>query len=114
MKTIGGDQEKVDLPTQSIDLAFVCATYHHLECPEKILASVHQDLRLGGRLVIVDFDLRDDSSDFVRDRVRARKEVYFREIEAAGFERVEVNESVGLKDSFFAVFRRAGSESAHD
>ena len=61
------------LPSGSIDVAFICDTYHHFEHPEKMLASIHRALRPGGRLVIIDFDLRKDSSDFVKDELRARK-----------------------------------------
>ena len=111
MKTIPGAQDATNLAPGSIDLAFVCATYHHLDHPKKILLSLHQALRPGGQLVIVDFDLRKDSSDSVRERAWAPKEVYFQEIEAAGFGHVEANNSLGLKDNFFAVFRRTDQES---
>lgn len=111
VKTVTGAQETTKLVPGSIDLAFVCATYHHFEHPKKILSSIHQALRPGGRLVLVDFDLRRDSSDFVRARARAPKEVYFREIEAAGFGRAEVKDTPGLKENFLAVFRRNGAEA---
>ena len=71
VKPVLGAQEATNLAPASIDLAFVCATYHHFEHPKKILSSIHQALRPGGRLVLVDFDLRKDSSDFVRERARA-------------------------------------------
>ena len=111
VKTIPGAQDATNLAPGSIDLAFVCATYHHLDHPKQILLSLHQALRPGGQLVIVDFDLRKDSSDSVRQRARAPKEVYFQEIEAAGFGHVETYNSLGLKDNFFAVFRRTDQES---
>jgi SAM-dependent methyltransferase len=85
---------------------FVCATYHHFEHPAKLLASIRQALRPGGRLVVIDFDLREDSSDFVKERARAPRGVYFREIEAAGFAPVESKPPFVPKDNFFAVFRR--------
>ena len=61
--------------------------------------------------MIVDFDLRKDSSDSVRQRARAPKEVYFQEIEAAGFGHVETKDSLSLNDNFFAVFRRTEPRS---
>ena len=106
VKTVQSSQTRTNLAAGSIDVAFVCATYHHFEHPEKVLRSIHQALRPGGQLVVIDFDLRDDSSAFVRERARAPKEVYFREIEAAGFTHLEAKHSVHLKDNFIAVFQR--------
>jgi ubiquinone/menaquinone biosynthesis C-methylase UbiE len=106
VKPVRSTQEATNLAPGSVDVAFVYATYHHFERPEKILASIHRALRPGGRLVVIDFDLRKDSSAFVRERARAPKEVYFREIEAAGFAPAEAKPSLVLKDNFFAAFRR--------
>jgi predicted methyltransferase len=106
VKAVRGTQTTTNLDPGSIDVAFVCATYHHFEHPGKVLASIHRALRPGGRLVVIDFDLRGDSSAFVREHARAPKEVYFREIEAAGFVLTGVNSSLGLKDDFFVAFER--------
>ena len=89
VKTVLNTQDSAELPAGSIDVAFICDTYHHFEHPEKMLASIHRALRPGGRLIIIDFDLRKDSSDFVKQRARAPKEVYYREITAAGFEQID-------------------------
>ena len=73
VKTVLNTQDSTELPAGSIDVAFICDTYHHFDHPEKMLASIHRALRPGGRLVIIDFDLRKDSSDFVKQRARAAK-----------------------------------------
>jgi ubiquinone/menaquinone biosynthesis C-methylase UbiE len=106
VKMVRSTQETTNLAPGSIDVAFVCATYHHFEHPEMELASIHRSLRPDGRLVVIDFDLREDSSAFVRARARAPREVYFREIEAAGFSQVKATPSLNLKENFFAVFQR--------
>lgn len=106
VKLVRSTQETTNLAPGSIDVAFVCATYHHFEHPEKVLASIHRSLRPGGRLVVIDFDLRKDSSAFVRERARASKDVYFREIEAAGFVPNDAKPALELKDNFFAAFTR--------
>jgi|SRR5271157_2250154 len=111
VKTVRSTQETTNLSPGSIDVAFVCATYHHFEHPKTVLSSIHQALRPGGRLVIIDFDLRKDSSDFVRERAHAPKETYFEEIKSAGFTQVEAKPSLELKDYFFAVFRRNDLDS---
>jgi hypothetical protein len=67
-------------------------------------------LRQGGRLIIIDFDLRKDSSDFVKQRARAPKEVYYREITAAGFKETDAKNVPAIKDNFYAEFRRVESK----
>jgi predicted methyltransferase len=106
VKTVLNTQDSANLSPDSIDVAFVCDTYHHFEHPGKMLASIHRALRPGGRLVVIDFDLHEQSSDFVRQRARAPKEVYFREIAAAGFEHVDARGVPAIKDNFYAEFRR--------
>jgi ubiquinone/menaquinone biosynthesis C-methylase UbiE len=106
IKTVLNKEDSTELPAGSIDVAFVCDTYHHFERPAKMLASIHRALRPGGRLVIVDFDLRKESGDFVKKRARAAKEVYFREIAAAGFQQVATKNAPKIKDNFYAEFRR--------
>ena len=106
VKTVLNTQDSTELPAGSIDVAFICDTYHHFEHPEKMLASIHRALRPDGRLVIIDFDLNKDSSDFVKQRAHAPKEVYILEIAAAGFELMETKNAPAIKDNFYAEFRR--------
>ena len=113
VKPVRSTQDTTNLAPGSIDVAFVCATYHHFEHPEKVLASIHRSLRPGGRLVVIDFDLREDSSAFVRERARAPKEVYFREIEAAGFVPIDAKPPLELKENFFAAFQSRQSDTQH-
>ena len=106
VKTVLNTPDSAELPPGSIDVAFLCDTYHHFDHPEKMLASIHRALRPGGRMVIIDFDLRKDSGEYLKQRSRAPKEVYFREIEAAGFEPIETKDAPTVKDNFYAAFRR--------
>jgi len=105
VKTVLNTPDSAELPPGSIDVAFICNTYHHFEHPERMLASIHRALRPGGRLVVIDFDLRKDSGEFIRQRARAPKEVCYREIAAAGFERIDTKEAPSIKDNFYAEFR---------
>jgi ubiquinone/menaquinone biosynthesis C-methylase UbiE len=111
VKTVLNTPNSAELAPGSIDVAFLCDTYHHFEHPEKMLASIHRALRSGGRLVIIDFDLRKDSSEFIKHRARAAKEVYYREIAAAGFELIETKDAPAIKDNFYAEFRRVQRKS---
>ncbi|TCS73805.1 methyltransferase family protein [Sulfuritortus calidifontis] len=82
--------DSTSLPTRSIDLAFVCDTYHHFEYPQTMLASIRQALRPGGQLVIIDYQkVPGLSSDWVMSHVRAGKQTVIQEIEMAGFRLVE-------------------------
>lgn len=83
-------QTDTGLAPASIDLAFVCDTYHHFEAPRAMLASIHRALKPGGTLVIVDFErIPGRSSHWVLDHVRAGRETVIAEVEAAGFRLVE-------------------------
>jgi ubiquinone/menaquinone biosynthesis C-methylase UbiE len=99
-------ERSVGLPESSIDLAFICDTYHHFEYPQASLASLHKALKPGGELVVIDFKrIPGESSEFVMGHVRAGQEVFEAEITAAGFEKVGEVKDV-LKENYFARFRR--------
>ncbi len=100
-------RDSVELPPASIDLAFVCDTYHHFEYPRSTLATIHRALRPGGRMVVVDFErLPNTSRKWVLDHVRAGKEVITAEIEAAGFQLQDEVKVRGLKENYLLRFRR--------
>lgn len=95
----------VSLARESIDLAFVCDTYHHFEYPQDMLASIRRALKPGGTLVIVDFErIPGVSSAWVLQHVRAGKETVIAEVEAAGFRLVE--DRPLLRDDYFLRFVR--------
>lgn len=80
----------VSLPPQSIDLAFIAATYHHFEKPLAMMESIRRALKPDGSLVVIDFrKIPGLSSPWVMGHVRANKAVFVREIESTGFRLVE-------------------------
>ncbi len=80
----------VTLPEGSIDLAFVCDTYHHFEYPQRMLHSIHRALQSGGELVVIDYErLPGTSSPWLMGHMRASKDVVIREIEQQGFRLLE-------------------------
>jgi len=99
------DQSGAGLARASVDLVFVCDTYHHFEQPRRMLQSLHDALRAGGALVVVDFD-RDpgSSSAWVLSHVRANRRQVTAEIESAGFRLVQ--EEGFLRENFFLRFER--------
>jgi len=78
------------LAPQTIDLAFICDTYHHFEYPQTTMRSIHGALLDHGEVVIIDF--RTDpsvSSGWVRGHVRAGRAQVIKEMEGYGFELVD-------------------------
>jgi predicted methyltransferase len=105
--TVRGTQDSTGLPPRSVDVAFLCDVYHHLEKPSKTLASIRRALRPGGRLVVIDFDRREGvSTEFVLKHVRAGKDAFRAEVVAAGFEPIEAADAPKLNENFFLVFRK--------
>ncbi|HZW08483.1 MAG TPA: methyltransferase domain-containing protein [Phycisphaerales bacterium] len=99
--------DSVDLPDASIDTAFVCDVYHHFEYPKSSLASIHRALKPGGELVVIDFErIPGVSREWVLGHVRAGKEEFTAEIEAAGFRLVEEVEIDRFDESYFLRFRK--------
>jgi len=93
------------LPASSVDVAFLCDTYHHFEFPQLMLESIHRALRPSGRLAIIDFRKQEGkSSAWVMQHVRADKTAVIREVEAAGFRLIADTEL--LKENYFLMFER--------
>lgn len=100
--------DSANLPPASIDLAFICDAYHHFEFPQKTMRSIHEGLKPGGEVVLIDFQrIAGVSSDFVMGHVRAGQEVFTKEITDAGFEQVEERKGI-LKESYFVRFKKVG------
>ncbi len=93
------------LPPRSVDLAFICDTYHHFEFPFKTLRSLHEALRPSGQVILIDFHrIAGKSRPWVLGHVRAGQEVFTKEIESCGFEKV--GEEKLLQENYFLRFRK--------
>ena len=95
----------VSLPPDSIDVAFLCDTYHHLEYPISTMRSINRALRPGGTLMVIDFRrVPGFSSPWVMRHVRAGQDIVVQEIEAGGFKLVEIQEF--LQTNYFLRFTK--------
>lgn len=98
--------DSVELPESSVDLVFICDTYHHFEFPHKTMHSIHKALKPRGRVVLVDYRrIPGQSTDWVLSHVRAGQEVVEQEITECGFKRIgEVKDL--LKENYLVVFEK--------
>lgn len=104
--TVLGKDDSVELEPNSIDVAFICDTYHHFEFPQKTLASLHKALKPAGRLIVIDFrKVPGESTDWVMGHVRAGQEVVEQEITEAGFEKTGETADL-LKENYVVFFQK--------
>ena len=107
VKTVLCKDDSVELPSSSVDCVFVCDTYHHFEYPGSTLASIHRALRKEGTLIVIDFErIPGKSRAWTINHVRAGKEVFTQEMEAAGFRLEGQAEIEGFEENYFLKFRK--------
>jgi ubiquinone/menaquinone biosynthesis C-methylase UbiE len=110
IETIQCDQFSTKLPKNAVDLVFICDTYHHFEFPQRTLQSIHDALRPGGKLILIDFQrIEGKSSDWILGHVRAGQDVFVREVTAAGF-KVVGEEKILKENSFVRFEKKAAAE----
>lgn len=114
IKPVLGKDHSAQLPKNSVDLVYICDTYHHFEFPTKMMKSIHQALKPKGRVVLVDFvRIEGKSSDWTLGHVRAGQEVFEKEIVACGFKKVREVEGV-LEENYFVVFEKVEPAKRHE
>lgn len=102
--------DSTELPPDSIDLAYICDTYHHFEFPNKTMPSLFLAMKPGGRVIVIDFRrVKGECSDWVMNHVRAGQEVFESEIKEAGFQKIDEDEKL-LKENYFVVFEKPAKE----
>jgi ubiquinone/menaquinone biosynthesis C-methylase UbiE len=112
VETIQCTDRSCELPASSIDLAFICDTYHHFEFPSRTMATIHQALKPGGQVIVVDFHrIPGKSRDWVLGHVRAGQEVVEKEIISTGFKKVAEEKIAGLKENYFVRFVKVEPKS---
>lgn len=108
VQTVRCPEDSVALPAESIDLAYLCDTYHHFEYPESSLRSIFAALKPGGQLVVVDFErLPGVSEDWILGHVRAGRDQVISEIAAAGFKLLSKQAPTAkLSENYFLRFEK--------
>ena len=106
IQTILCTADSTKLPPNSIDVAYICDTYHHFEFPIKTMQSLHSALKPNGRLILIDFKrIEGQTSDRTMKHVRAGQEVFESEIVAAGFKKVKEHSGI-LEENYFVEFEK--------
>jgi predicted methyltransferase len=105
VQTVLCKPHSAELPEASVDLVYICDTYHHFEFPQRTLTSLHKALKPGGSVVLIDFHrIPGKSSEWTLGHVRAGQEVFVKEVEEAGFKKVGEEEL--LKENYFVRFEK--------
>lgn len=100
-------EDSVTLPANSVDVVFICDTYHHFEYPDATMKSIHRALKNDGHLIMIDFHrIEGKTREWLLDHVRAGKETFQSEIMAAGFELVEEKQIPGFEENYFLKFKK--------
>jgi SAM-dependent methyltransferase len=107
LRTTVCTDRSVNLAADSVDIMFICDTYHHFEYPASTLRTIHEALRPGGQIVLVDFRrVPGVSRPWILGHVRAGQEEFTREITAAGFELTDIHDVPELQENYVLRFRR--------
>ena len=107
LTSVLGSSRSINLPPDSIQMAFICDTYHHFEYPRSTLASIHRALEEQGTLIVIDFErIPGQTREFLLNHVRAGKQVFRGEIELAGFEFIAEERIDGFRENYFLRFRK--------
>jgi SAM-dependent methyltransferase len=105
VEVVEGSADSPNLPEASVDLVFICDTYHHFTDVQTILANIKRSLRPGGRLVVVDFHrIPGKSSKWLLEHVRADMETFKSEIVSAGFDYQRQLPVPGLQENYALEF----------
>ncbi len=104
--------DSTELEPESVDVAFICDTYHHFEFPNKTMTSLLGALRPGGRLVLIDFKrIEGESTDWTMSHVRAGQQVFEGEVLDVGFRKVAEYRNI-LKENYFVVFQKPSPDDS--
>ena len=100
-------ENSCSLPPESVDVVFICDTYHHFEYPKSTMTSIHRALKKDGRLIVIDFyRIPGKSRPWLLGHVRAGKEVFRSEIVDAGFKFTGEESIEGLKENYCLIFKK--------
>ena len=107
VSVVRNDVKSLELGSEKVDRVLICDTYHHFEFPEEMLASIMSALAPGGEVVLVDFNrVPGESRDWVLQHVRAGRDTFKTEFEAAGFKYLGQTAVPAFDENYLLRFRK--------
>lgn len=100
VKMILGAADDPKLSPASIDLAIMVDVYHELSQPQVMLRRIHEALKPGGRLVLLEFKKEDPSVPIRLDHKMSVAEAKL-ELEAEGFKLSRANDELSWQHVLF-------------
>jgi ubiquinone/menaquinone biosynthesis C-methylase UbiE len=97
------------LPGASVDRAFICETWHHIENHSQYLAALKKILKPGGQVIVIDFH-RKETPVGPPSEMRTSREEVVREFEQNGFRLTQ--EHAFLPYQYFLVFKPTSATGA--
>ena len=93
---VKGTETDPKLPAGSVDIVLALDVYHHFDYPDKMLAAIHQSLKDGGKLVVVEYYKRPEAMPNGRALTHIRLDMpdVIKEIEANHFHLIAEQEHV--------------------
>jgi predicted methyltransferase len=93
---VKGTETDPKLPAAAVDIVLTLDVYHHFDYPEKMLAAIHQSLKPGGKLVVVEYYKRQEAMPEGRALTHIRLDMadVIKEIEANHFHLIAEQEHV--------------------
>ena len=93
---VKGTETDPKLPGAAVDIVLALDVYHHFDYPEKMLAAIHQSLKPGGKLVVVEYYKRQEAMPNGRALTHIRLDMpdVIKEIEANHFHLIAEREHI--------------------
>ena len=93
---VKGTDTDPELPAAAVDIVLALDVYHHFDYPEKMLAAIHQALKPGGKLVVVEYYKRPEAMPEGRALTHIRLDMadVIKEIEANHFHLIAEQEHI--------------------
>ena len=109
VETVLCTSDSTELAENSVDVAFICDTYHHFEFPLKTMASLRRALKPGGRVIVIDFHrIPGKTKAWTLNHVRAGQEVFESEIVESGFLKTREVKGI-LEENYFVEFTKSST-----
>lgn len=84
VEVVKGGEKSINLPENSLDVALMVDVYHELAFPREVLRNIHQSLKPGGKLILLEYKAEDPKVK-IRALHKMSAAQVKKELEANGF-----------------------------